>query len=61
MNNSRVVTLRSKKGGKDESRDQKDGGEGWSLRVGVVEWVRKQQGCGSGAAPTEAADGEDLK
>lgn len=34
---------------------QKDGGEGRSSRVGVVEWVRKQQGCGSGAALTEAA------
>lgn len=52
-------------GGGDEGRGgQKDGGEGWSLRVGVAEWVRKQQGCGSRAAPTEAAqtaDREDVK
>lgn len=36
-----------------KARGQKDGGEGWSLRVGVVEWVRKQQGCGSGRSSAD--------
>lgn len=52
------MTLRrrggAKKGGRDEGRVQKERGEGWNMRGWRGEQVRKQQGRGSGAEPTEA-------